>query len=86
MQTYQQQDIAISNILWKLGVEELWQSGLLIALDQNLAQANLAAALGEGLLHTLSGTDDATGGKAKKPKIQVSLREHVARGFKKTMA
>lgn len=47
----QQQAVAGGNIWGELGVVELWQGGLLVSLDQDLANADTAADITETLLH-----------------------------------
>jgi hypothetical protein len=54
----QEENPAIRNVLGKLVIEQLGHGGLLITLDENLANANRTAAISEALLHGLTGAHD----------------------------
>lgn len=54
----QQQNPAIGNVLWDLGVEELGLACFLVPLNQDLADAYRAATLAKTLLHGLAGAHD----------------------------
>lgn len=56
--TNQEQNMTLGDIAGELAVEKLGHGGLLVALNQNLADSNFAAALLQCLFHAFSSTHD----------------------------
>ena len=54
----EQQHPSVGDVLGQLVVEQSRLGGLLISLDQNLANSHTPAALAQSLLHRLAGTHD----------------------------
>lgn len=54
-----EQHLAVGDVLGELGVEDARLSGLLLAVHQDLADADRAAAVAQSLLHRLAAPHDA---------------------------